>query len=56
MGATAYSINETANVNGAEPHNYLFERLPHLKTVDGHEAYALSGEFARASPPVIAVS
>jgi transposase len=44
-GATAsanlYSRVETAKANGIEPHAYLtflFERLPHLKTVEDYEA------------------
>lgn len=43
-GATAsanlYSLVETAKANGVEPHAYLtflFERLPHLKTVEDYE-------------------
>jgi transposase len=39
--ANLYSLVETAKANGVEPHAYLtflFERLPHLKTVGGFEA------------------
>jgi transposase len=39
--ANLYSLVETAKANGVEPHAYLtfvFERLPHLKTVEGYEA------------------
>jgi transposase len=39
--ATLYSLVETAKANGVEPHAYLtllFERLPHLKTVEDFEA------------------
>ena len=39
--ANLYSLVETCKANGVEPHAYLtflFERLPHLKTVDYYEA------------------
>ena len=39
--ANLYSLVETAKANGVEPHAYLsrlFERLPHLKTVEDYEA------------------
>jgi transposase len=39
--ANLYSLVETAKANGAEPHAYLsrlFERLPHLTTVEDYEA------------------
>jgi transposase len=39
--ANLYSLVETAKANGVEPHAYLsqlFERLPHLTTVDDYEA------------------
>jgi transposase len=39
--ANLYSLVETAKANGVEPHGYLsrlFERLPHLKTVEDYEA------------------
>ena len=39
--AHLYSLVETAKANGVEPHAYLsrlFERLPHLKTVEDFEA------------------
>ena len=39
--ANLYSLVETAKANGVEPHAYLtllFERLPHLKTVEDFEA------------------
>lgn len=39
--ANLYSIVETCKANGVEPHAYLthlFERLPHLKTVEDYEA------------------
>ena len=39
--ANLYSLVETAKANGLEPHAYLsrlFERLPHLTTVEGYEA------------------
>ena len=39
--ASLYSLVETAKVNGIEPHAYLtnlFERLPHLGTVEDYEA------------------
>jgi hypothetical protein len=39
--ANLYSLVETAKANGVEPHAYLsrlFERLPHLTTVEDYEA------------------
>jgi len=39
--ANLYSLVETCKANGVEPHAYLtflFERLPHLKTVEDYEA------------------
>jgi transposase len=39
--ANLYSLVETCKANGLEPHAYLtllFERLPHLKTVEDYEA------------------
>jgi hypothetical protein len=39
--ANLYSLVETAKGNGVEPHAYrshLFERLPHLTTVENYEA------------------
>jgi transposase len=39
--ANLYSLVETCKANGIEPHAYLtflFERLPHLKTVEDYEA------------------
>jgi transposase len=39
--ANLYSLVETAKANGIEPHAYLtflFERLPHLSTVEDYEA------------------
>jgi len=39
--ANLYSLVETAKANGVEPHGYLarlFERLPHLKSVEDYEA------------------
>ena len=39
--ANLYSLVETAKANGVEPHAYLsrlFERLPHLTTVEHYEA------------------
>jgi hypothetical protein len=39
--ANLYSLVETAKANGVEPHAYLtrlFERLPHLMTVEHYEA------------------
>jgi transposase len=39
--ANLYSLVETCKANGVEPHAYLtllFERLPHLKTVEEYEA------------------
>jgi transposase len=39
--ANLYSLVETAKANGVEPHAYLsrlFERLPHLTTVEEYEA------------------
>ena len=39
--ANLYSLVETAKANGVEPHGYLsrlFERLPHLTTVEHYEA------------------
>src|SRR5665213_38530 len=39
--ANLYSLVETCKANGVEPHSYLtflFERLPHLKTVEDYEA------------------
>jgi transposase len=39
--ATLYSLVETAKANGLEPHAYLatvFDRLPHLTTVEEYEA------------------
>ena len=39
--ANLYSLVETCKANAVEPHAYLtflFERLPHLKTVEDYEA------------------
>jgi hypothetical protein len=39
--ANLYCLVETANANGVEPHAYLsrlFDRLPHLTTVEDYEA------------------
>ena len=39
--ARLYPLVETARANGIEPHAYfsrLFERLPHLTTVEDYEA------------------
>jgi len=39
--ANLYSLVKTCKANGVEPHAYLtflFERLPHLRTVEDYEA------------------
>jgi transposase len=51
--ANLYSLVETAKANGVEPHAYLsrlFERLPHLKTVEDYEEM-LPWNIKRESQP-----
>jgi transposase len=51
--ANLYSLVETCKANGIEPHGYflrLFERLPHLRTVEDYEAL-LPWNFTAATRP-----
>jgi transposase len=52
--ANLYSLVETAKANGIEPHAYLtfvFQRLPHLKTVEEYEALLPWNVKAALRPP-----
>lgn len=52
--ANLYSLVETCKANGVEPHAYLtflFERLPHLKTVEDYEAVLPWNAKAALRPP-----
>jgi len=53
--ANLYSLVETCKANALEPHAYLrflFERLPHLKTVEDYEALLPWNAKASSRQPV----